>query len=257
VRRKAILLASVAGVGLIAAQPAAAQGFYFSASGGAAFTQDDNVTFRSGFRIGTTFNAHFDSKAGFLLEAAMGLDMGLWLQGLKFEMATSFQRNNVGGRWTGTTSDFDLDAVGAQAFTSGPVIAHLSTFALMANAWYEFDIGSRFKPYFGGGLGWARSDLDGQLQRGNSPSILAINPFNGFHIENSGFAYQLGAGISTLIMPGTHLGIGYRYFDAPDTEVFFGGKLLDNINAAAVNENRLEFDGVSHSVLLTLTVDIY
>ena len=31
---------------------------------------------------------------------------------------------------------------------------NLSTFAILANAWYEFAIGSKMRPYVGGGVGW-------------------------------------------------------------------------------------------------------
>jgi opacity protein-like surface antigen len=131
----------------------------------------------------------------------------------------------------------------------------------MANAWYEFSIGSRFKPYFGGGIGWAQSELNGVFVN-EAPIDLqaaAVNPFSGFNVQNSGFAYQLGAGITSQIMPGVSLGLGYRMFNAPDTEIFFQGKLVgDAVGPAAANEsNSINFSNISHSVALTLTVDIF
>ena len=85
----------------------------------------------------------------------------------------------------------------------------------------------------------------------------AVNPFNGFLVRNNGFAYQLGFGVVSQIMPGVSLGLGYRFFDAPDTEIFFQGKLIgDAVGAAANNTNSINLDNQTHSVAMTLTVGI-
>lgn len=257
-RRKAILLATVAGTALAFVEPALAAptGMYFSVSGGANFMQSEDGSF-STFR-NTTVVEHIDPKTGFLISSAVGLELENWLHGFKVELEASYRRNELGGHWEATRSELNLSSVGAQAFASGGVEGHSSTFALMANAWYEFNIGTRFKPYFGGGVGWAKSKTDGALEDNLvSLTAAAVNPFGGFSAESSGFAYQLGAGITSEIMPGVSLGIGYRYFDAPNTELFFGGKLIGNgIGAAALSDGEIKFDNVSHSVALTLTVDI-
>jgi OOP family OmpA-OmpF porin len=257
VRRRVVLLASVAAAALIMAEPAFAEGFYFSASGGANFTGDEDGTFTT---RGGTYGVRFDSDTGFLISSAIGLELDRWLHGLKIELEASYRRNSLGGRWTFTSSEVFVTPgnVDAAAVATGPVDGHTSTFALMTNAWYEFEIGSRFKPYFGAGVGWARSQLDGAFESNGLPSALAFNPFTGFSVQNSGFAYQLGAGINSQIMPGVSLGIGYRYFNAPDTEVFFSGKLINSVIAEAPfrNDGSVKFDNVSHSVALTLSIDI-
>jgi OOP family OmpA-OmpF porin len=253
VRRKAILLASVAGASLAAVSSAYAEGLYFSATGGANFVRDQSGSFTDNFRSTTTVNAHYDPETGFLLATALGLELNRWLHGFKVELETSFRRNSIGGGWTATNGL--IDEVGALAISSGPIEAHTSVFALMANAWYEFNVGSRFQPYFGGGVGWGRSHLTGVfVEPSVSIGAAAVDPFSGFNVQNSGFAYQLGAGVTTQVMPGVSLGLGYRYFDAPDTELFFSGKI--DLDAAASASNAIEFENVSHSVALTLTIDI-
>jgi len=243
--RKTILLASVAGA-LLASAPARAEGLYLSAFGGANFVKSQDGSFRSGFN---TVVEHFDPDTGFLLGAALGVGLDHWLHGLKVEIEPSYRRNDVGGHWQ-VNSEVLLNAL---ALPNGDISGNMSTFALMANAWYEFDIGSRFKPYVGGGAGWARSQIDGVLDRpllrGAAIAALSANPFNGFSVENSGFAYQLGFGITSQIMPGVSLGLGYRFFDGPNTELFFGGKLL-------VSNQPIKFQDQNQSVALSLNIDI-
>ncbi len=252
-RRKTILLASVAGA-MLAAAPAQANGFYFSAFGGANFIQSKDALLTN--NNGNTFAARFDPDTGFLIGGAVGIGVDHWLQGLKVELEASYRRNDVGGQWAVTTND-SLLGVGAQAVTSGPISANMSTFALMANAWYEFEIGTRFKPYFGGGVGWARAQLDGafEFDRVRNAGVNAqVNQFGEFTNERSGFAYQLGAGITSQVMPGVSLGLGYRYFDGPNTEIFFGGK-IGQVSAQA-SSSTIKFDNVNHSVALSLNIDI-
>jgi opacity protein-like surface antigen len=255
VRHKAILLASAASAALFAAQPAVAEGPYLSVSGGTTFIQDKDGEFEQFFRGSNTYGAHFDPDAGFLISTALGLELDHWLAGLKVEIEGSYRRNHVGGGWTRTETEVVIHAL-----SSGPIDAHLSTFALMANAWYEFSIGSRFKPYFGGGIGWARSQVDGVfVEPTNVVQGLAdtINPFEGFHVENSGFAYQLGAGITSQISPGVSLGLGYRFFDGPNNEFFFGSA-IPSLTAAAssAGEGHVKFDNVEQSVILSLSIDV-
>ena len=254
-RHKTILLASAAAAALIIAQPAEATGLYFSASGGANFVEDQNGSFTTDFFRGTnTYRAHFDPETGFLLETAVGLELDHWLHGLRTELAMSYRRNSIDGHWSVSTSISDLAAM--DLFT-GNINGHTSTFALMANAWYEFAIGSRFKPYLGGGVGWARSKLDGAFEEPViEVSAAAVDPFDGFSVTSSGFAYQLGAGVTTQVMPGVSLGLGYRYFDAPNTEIFFGGKISNDVAPLVNSSNSIKFDNVSHSVALSLSIDI-
>jgi len=258
VRRKTLLLASVAALVVVAAEPSFAEGFYFSTSGGANFMRDRDGTFTTDFvRGGATYDAHYDFQTGFLLSSAIGLELDHWLRGLRVELEASYRRNKLDGHWSVTTDNPDI--VSPDAVATGAINGHASTFALMANAWYEFDIGTRFKPYVGGGMGWARSQIDGGFAVNPlSVTALDVNPFEGFNVQSQGFAYQLGAGITSQIMPGVSLGLGYRYFDAPDTEIFFAGKFigLGDVSPAASSNNSIKFDNVSHSVALTLTVDI-
>ena len=61
--------------------------------------------------------------------------------------------------------------------------ADMSTWSVMANLWYDIDIGSKWKPYFGGGVGYARNTF--------RPLATSMP-----RAASEGFAWQGGLGIS-------------------------------------------------------------
>lgn len=78
------------------------------------------------------------------------------------------------------------------------------TYALMANVWYDIDVGTWMKPYFGGGAGFAKTVVE------------ATDVYKG---EGSSFAWQFGAGVNVALDATTSLDIGYRVMDAGTVEL--------------------------------------
>jgi opacity protein-like surface antigen len=64
--------------------------------------------------------------------------------------------------------------------------------------------------------------------------------------ENTGFAWQLGAGFNYPVSANIDLGIGYRYFRGPSFDPLFIGK----------NETPVPIDNDNHSVQVNLTIGI-
>ena len=212
-------LALIAGSG-----QANADGFYVSILGGANFMQDKSGEQSVPFE-GTSFR--FDPDTGFTLGGAAGLHLDKWLKGLRVELEASYRHNDVGGSWTNFSVPF--------LFTGGPVNGTMSNFAVMANVWYDIDVGQKWVPYLGGGAGWDRARFDGVFVGSTA-----------FSVERNGFAFQVGGGINYPIQDGVSLGIGYRYFRGPDIKNnIFVGK--NNLPASLDNEN--------HAVTLNLTID--
>ena len=81
----------------------------------------------------------------------------------------------------------DAHKPGAVAAVTGPqdVDGAFSMLAFMVNADYDFDMGSPWKPYIGGGLGVATISLDTKTDTGRSLT----------DDSDTVFAYQVGAGI--------------------------------------------------------------
>ena len=96
-----------------------------------------------------------------------------------------------------------------------PASGAFSMLAFMANVDYDFDMGSPWKPYVGGGIGVARISLDAESASGSS------------FVDDSDtvFAYQVGAGIGyEFPLPegrSVTVSLDYRYFGT-QTPTFTG-----------------------------------
>lgn len=91
------------------------------------------------------------------------------------------------------------------------------TWSIMANLWYDFDLGdSPIKPFIGGGIGAAHVNLEYNAAAGTY--------FGGtvaYRLDDGGwgFAYQVGAGVGYDLGGGMTLSAEYRYFGATDVDV--------------------------------------
>ena len=108
----------------------------------------------------------------------------------------------------------------------------LDTLSLMVNARQLFGSGP-FRPYIGGGLGFARHDGAAALAIAPIPAL----PFPGLEGEDSGddtvFAYQFMAGVEFEMAEGAHVFGGYRYMASSDLEIerFTAGYATQSIEA--------------------------
>jgi opacity protein-like surface antigen len=209
------------------AAPANAGNFYVSVFGGANFLEDESF-FASRNAGDTTFAFASDGDTGFIVGGAVGMNLNQFLQGLRVEAEVAYRLQNVGGPW-GTTT-FVLGS------SSGNLDYDQSTLSVMANVWYDFQVAG-LKPYVGGGIGWARHELDGHYNTTGGSSATVLN------FDDSGFAWQLGAGLNFDISPNMALGIGYRYFQGPDVTV-----------VAPFNTLTGNVEDRNQSVLINLTV---
>jgi OmpA-OmpF porin, OOP family len=236
-RNKAIFLATTAVALVLMGTPAKADGLYVSAFGGLNFQPGSSGSQSSNVGPTTTVFSE-DADTGFVIGGAVGTELQRWVQGLRAEVEVSYRRNDRSGShqlFYGSMDDTP---------TEGRIDGNLSNFAVLANIWYEFDIGSKFRPHIGGGAGWVRSRLEAaaSVTEPGSPTF-----FYGADIEEeeSGVAFQLGAGLNHEVAPGVDVGIGYRYFNGPNFDPIFIGK----------NENLpVHFDNENHSVLVSLTI---
>lgn len=239
-RNKHTLLASSALALLASVTQANAGEFYIAVTGGANFLSSD----RSGFIAiptlsGGTTTYSQDSDTGFVLGGAIGVHLDRWLNGLRAELEASYRRNDVNGIWSVSTfSGLDV----------GVINANESKFAVMANIWYDINVGQKWVPYIGGGVGWARTKADGAFRTTFTDFGGAFSGGGTFDREESGFAWQLGFGLNYPIQDNVRLGLGYRYFRGPDIKnnVFLGKNNLP-----------VNFDHEDHTVQLQLTVDVY
>lgn len=204
-RLRSMLLGSCVGVvSLAAVGPAyAAPGLYGNFFGGVSWGDDLRAITSSSQNSGSTttfFNINGKSQLGFVVGVAIGYDLSdVLMKGLRVELEGSYHHNNQKGQFSSGT------ATSSSSTSATAPAASATTWALMANAWYDFDLGGKVKPYIGGGVGWARNKF-------------TPKPFSGLpDAENEDFAWQLGAGVNYNFLPGGGIGLGYRYMDSGDT----------------------------------------
>ncbi|HTO42312.1 MAG TPA: outer membrane beta-barrel protein [Rhizomicrobium sp.] len=180
-------------------------------------------------------------KTGFVLGGNAGIE---WGSGLRTELELALRQNSSKNRArlrTHFQSQFPTSTeegatVLATSHTSRdevvPAHIKLRAWSLMANAWYDFDVGMPFTPYVGGGIGLAQVQISGNLDNTNL-----------FEKNDGVFAWQLGAGVSMPVSENVKAFVDYRYFAADSAHL----KLAPNFNGGSIKAG---FD--SHSVMVGL-----
>jgi len=193
------LLGGAAAVALIAGTPALAAdlivdvpvdqpvavadtGWYFSVFAGGLW---DGFVTAEDDSDGDADDVEISTDAGWLLGAAVGTHV---FDSLRAEVEVYGARRDVNGASEGLAS-IDLDGT-------------VTTAALLGNLWVDFDTGSGFTPYIGGGLGVGYIHAE-------SPGLLpAVDPLDA---DGVGLAYQLGAGVQVDVADNIALDLGYRF----------------------------------------------
>ena len=231
-KTRQILLASaaVAGLSLVNAAAASANQWYVSVAGGANWADDSSFSVATVPSSSTTYAFANDVATGFVFTGAVGMNLDQYLKGLRGEVELGYRENNVRGAWTTFTT--------SSGTYSGVADYQHSTFSVMANVWYDFQVAG-LNPYIGGGIGWANGELDGRFTHSTSTT-------HSLSAEESGFAFQLGAGLTMDIQPGLKANIGYRYFEGPDI----------SLGAPHPSDNPLagDIENQNHSVTVGLNV---
>lgn len=86
----------------------------------------------------------------------------------------------------------------------------IKVLAGLANGFYDFDTGTKIRPYVGAGVGVGQVKLDG----------------GAVHDDDTGFAYQLLTGVSYPINDQLSAQVGYRYLGVNDIKVGSGAQAI-------------------------------
>lgn len=209
----------------LAASPAAAQDFYGSAFGGYSSLNDPTfsgeVTPPGGQQsVGTDFDSGFGVGVA-LGYRFQGLSTGTL--GLRGELELSFTDSDV------DALAFSGNGAGAEANVDGDI----STTRLFANLIADVKTAGRFTPYFGAGIGIARSDLG--LSYGAAPGAVNVND------SSTDFSAQLIVGTAYELSDGVSLFGDARYIrdfgvdSGRTTPAGFTGTISDDIDTVNVN----------------------
>ncbi|MEQ1499288.1 MAG: OmpA family protein [Novosphingobium sp.] len=187
--------------------------------------------------------ATLDTKPGYDFGGIIGYDFG----GFRLEAEASHRRAGAKSL---------LVANGAQLYPLADATGNVSTLSFMVNG--LFDLGPNDGPqvFAGGGVGYGRTKINAAA----SPDPSADFAVNG---TDSGFAWQLIAGLRYPLGDRIDIGLKYRYFNqdnvfVPATYTFARVVSPDSVGPRAVVGGTAYTDTVntrmrSHSAMLTLT----
>lgn len=220
------------------ASASAADGPYVGVGGGLSLLNNSDVTAPAGDSY-PPLNVTADVDAGFVVRGMAGY---AFINGLRIEGEVGYRNHNIdtmnvkspgalvelvtpavatvinAGAIThqvydpATTTYDDLSdphkqlAVGAATGTQS-ISGDYSAFTFMANGYYDFDLGSDWKPYVGGGIGFSRISLDansvatGRLLVDDDDTVFAYQVAGGV-----GYEFALSQGRSVTVS------LDYRYF---------------------------------------------
>ncbi len=184
---------------------------------------------------------------GFRISGAVGYEFG---SGLRVEGEVFFARADVSKlTFTGISSPLLQRFPNAEVPPRDiPVSGPADQFGGMLNVWYDFNAGSRWKPYLGGGLGFIRvnqGDLEydpqvpaqavadalalaGAVAQGAVPPGTPCNPqicrtlppgtIPEVSGTDTGFAYQIGVGLAYEYSDTITFQVGYRLLKTSEFE---------------------------------------
>lgn len=220
--RKAVLALVVLAAPFIVSPKSHAEqtrsGWYVSGAAGVEFVADSafKVTTDTGVRRGdVTF------KPGPRLGGALGREWG----NFRVEGEISWRRFKVdslrynyfvvaGNPLPGAV----IDSINSTVSVDGTG----SMWLLMANAWYDFDTGTKWVPYIGGGLGMLniRFEVGGSLTVPPLPPLTSQPTGHTFGGDDTDwvFAFQIGAGVGYRLSDSVVIQLGYRFLDSSTIE---------------------------------------
>lgn len=185
--RSKVIASGVLTVALVAASASYAKdpifdkGLYVSGSLGFLVPQDVD-----GSDSGIDFTVEYDN--GYQLTGALGYKYG---NGLRAEAEIGFgstEFDSVSGN--GTTVDLSAD---------------VDILSVMANVYYDFNAGSRFSPYVGGGVGFARIDVGDLTANLGGTTVTASGD------ESTEFTAAGEIGLSIAVSDSVVVAPAYRY----------------------------------------------
>jgi opacity protein-like surface antigen len=139
---------------------------------------------------------------------------GAWYEDLKFgalgtaSMDTGFTVNGAFGRYVDDIRVFRLEAellydrADVNNISGTPASGTLSNTAVMFNALYDIRTDTSWVPYFGGGIGYSRVNMD----KLSSGGVTLLND------SDDVFSWQIKAGVAYEFSPSWAMNLGYRYY---------------------------------------------
>ncbi len=165
------------------------------------FAADDSVYIKGNLGLGLVMDADIDNMPNNTGSAKMTFDGGfLGTLAVGYDFAGPFRAEGEYG-WVKN----DLDQLTYNNSYGHFREGDLKIQSLMVNGYYDVDTGSKWVPFIGAGIGWAKVDL-------NTPALpLGDN--------DNVFAYQFMAGVTYVIDDRWAVDAQYRFFGTQDATI--------------------------------------
>ncbi len=268
--KKTLLLLTFLAVAGMSSTSAQAATHYVSGFGGVSWMQNmdasDTYQYATGGSIPAAslynYSSNTDLGSGLAVTGAIGCDYGSY----RLEAEVGYQTNDVKSAAyynNGVVYEWPTNAANTTKTDRVAMKGDVSVLSLMANGYYDFDLGSKIELYATAGVGvaqvsWHNVNNVTNVYQGedsahnivspgetiSGPVRFVANPDPGFNAHETTLAWQVGAGIAAPIADHVKLDLRYRYFATTDFT------LADSGYFGAQNTNLS-----SHSVLLGLRVD--
>ncbi|WP_067490065.1 OmpA family protein [Erythrobacter sp. CCH5-A1] len=189
--------------------------WYIQGDGGVMIVQDQSLDVN-----GVADNAKADYDTGYDFGGLVGYDFG----GFRLEAEASYRAADLTQVVAGNQGLALNPSAGAPGgftrFTgTRDALGEVNALSFMLNGLVDFGDDDSLQGFVGGGVGVARVDLDGRVNS-NGPGV--------WNDSDTGFAWQLLAGVRAPLSDSWDVGLKYRYFRAEDVNLVDAlGRTLD------------------------------
>jgi OmpA-OmpF porin, OOP family len=221
--RKLVIGMAMASTALTSPAMAREGQWYIQGEGGVMIVEDQSLDVN-----GVAANAAADYDRGYDFGAIVGHDFGAF----RLEAEASYRAAQLESVTAGTQALALNPPVGSFFTGTRDALGEVNALSFMINGLFDFGPDDGLQAFAGGGVGVARVALDGRVNA-NGPGV--------WNDSDTGFAWQLLAGIRAPLSDSWDVGLKYRYFNAPD------------INLVDPRGRTLDTKLNTHSLLGTIT----
>jgi outer membrane protein OmpA-like peptidoglycan-associated protein/opacity protein-like surface antigen len=226
--RKLVIGMAMASTALTTPAMAREGQWYIQGDGGVMLVEDQSLDVN-----GVTDNAAANYDTGYDFGGIVGHDFGAF----RLEAEASYRSADLSDVQAGNQglalNPLSTAPGGFSTFTGTREAAgEVNALSFMLNGLFDFGSDDGLQAFAGGGVGVARVDMDGRVNA-NGPGV--------WNDSDTGFAWQLLAGVRAPLSSSWDVGLKYRYFNAPEIN------LIDPLGRA------LETKLSSHSLLGSIT----
>ncbi|NBB24084.1 outer membrane beta-barrel protein, partial [Porphyrobacter sp. SLTP] len=199
--------------------------WYIQGDGGVMLVEDQSLDVN-----GVADNAVANYDTGYDFGGIVGYDFGAF----RLEAEASYRAADLDDVQAGNQGLVLVPQTAGSSTFSGTRLAagEVNALSFMLNGLFDFGSDDGIQAFAGGGVGVARVDMEGRVNQ-QGPGV--------WNDSDTGFAWQLLAGVRAPLSDSWDVGLKYRYFNVPDVG------LVDPIGRS------LETKLSSHSILGSIT----